>query len=150
MMKTGLFVGTFDPFTVGHQSVVRRALCIFDRLVIGVGINTGKNPLLKPEERVQAISQFYNGDDRVQVVAYDGLTVDLAQECGAVAIVKGVRSVKDFESEREQADVNRRLTGIETILLLAEPGMEAVSSSTVRELRRFGRDVTAFLPKLEP
>lgn len=150
MMKTGLFVGTFDPFTVGHQSVVRRALSIFDRLVIGVGINTGKNPLLKPEERVQAISQLYDGDDRVQVVAYDGLTVDLAQECGAVAIVKGVRSVKDFESEREQADVNRRLTGIETILLLAEPGMEAVSSSTVRELRRFGRDVTAFLPKLEP
>ncbi len=150
MMKTGLFVGTFDPFTVGHQSVVRRALSIFDRLVIGVGINTGKNPLLKPEERVQAISRLYDGDDRVQVVAYDGLTVDLAQECGAVAIVKGVRSVKDFESEREQADVNRRLTGIETILLLAEPGMEAVSSSTVRELRRFGRDVTAFLPKLEP
>jgi len=150
MMKTGLFVGTFDPFTVGHQSVVRRALSIFDRLVIGVGINTGKNPLLKPEERVQAISRLYDGDDRVQVVAYDGLTVDLAQECGAVAIVKGVRSVKDFESEREQADVNRRLTGIETILLLAEPGMEAVSSSTVRELRSFGRDVTAFLPKLEP
>lgn len=149
-MKTGLFVGTFDPFTVGHQSVVRRALSLFDRIVIGVGINTGKNPLLKPEERVEAIRRLYAGDDRVQVVAYDGLTVDLARDCQAVAIVKGVRSVKDFESEREQADVNRRLTGIETILLMAEPGMESVSSSTVRELRRFGRDVTAFLPQPKP
>ena len=148
MMKTGLFVGTFDPFTVGHQSVVRRALCIFDRLVIGVGINTGKNPLLKPEERVQAISRLYDGDDRVQVVAYDGLTVDLAQECGAVAIVKGVRSAKDFEYEREQADINRLITHgeVETLLLLAEPQLASVSSSMVRELRHFGLDVSRFLP----
>ena len=145
-MKTGLFAGTFDPFTIGHASVVRRALLLFDRVVVGVGVNDAKHPEASAEQRVEAIRQLYAGDDRVEVVAYSGLTVDLARECGATFIVKGVRSVRDYENEREQADVNRRLSGIDTVLLLAEPGLESVSSSTVRSLRSFGRDVTEFLP----
>lgn len=147
MMKTGLFAGTFDPFTIGHASVVRRALQLFDRVVVAVGVNDAKHPETTAQQRVEAIRSLYADDERVQVVAYSGLTVDVAREHGAAFIVKGVRSVRDYESEREQAEVNRRLAGIDTVLLLAEPGLEAVSSSTVRSLRSFGRDVSEFLPK---
>lgn len=147
MMKTGLFAGTFDPFTIGHASVVRRALQLFDRVVVAVGVNDAKHPETTAQQRVEAIRSLYANDERVTVVAYSGLTVDVAREHGAAFIVKGVRSVRDYESEREQAEVNRRLAGIDTVLLMAEPGLEAVSSSTVRSLRSFGRDVSEFLPK---
>ena len=147
MMKTGLFAGTFDPFTIGHDSVVRRALQLFDRVVVAVGVNDAKHPETTAQQRVEAIRSLYADDERVTVVAYSGLTVDVAREHGAAFIVKGVRSVRDYESEREQAEVNRRLAGIDTVLLMAEPGLEAVSSSTVRSLRSFGRDVSEFLPK---
>ena len=146
-MKTGLFAGTFDPFTIGHASVVRRALQLFDRVVVAVGVNDAKHPETTAQQRVEAIRSLYADDERVMVVAYSGLTVDVAREHGAAFIVKGVRSVRDYESEREQAEVNRRLAGIDTVLLMAEPGLEAVSSSTVRSLRSFGRDVSEFLPK---
>lgn len=147
MMKTGLFAGTFDPFTIGHASVVRRALQLFDRVVVAVGVNDAKHPETTVQQRVEAIRSLYADDERVTVVAYSGLTVDVAREHGAAFIVKGVRSVRDYESEREQAEVNRRLAGIDTVLLMAEPGLEAVSSSTVRSLRSFGRDVSEFLPR---
>jgi pantetheine-phosphate adenylyltransferase len=147
MMKTGLFAGTFDPFTIGHASVVRRALQLFDRVVVAVGVNDAKHPETTAQQRVEAIRSLYADDERVTVVAYSWLTVDVAREHGAAFIVKGVRSVRDYESEREQAEVNRRLAGIDTVLLMAEPGLEAVSSSTVRSLRSFGRDVSEFLPK---
>lgn len=146
MMKTGLFAGTFDPFTIGHASVVRRALQLFDRVVVAVGVNDAKHPETTAQQRVEAIRSLYADDERVTVVAYSGLTVDVAREHGAAFIVKGVRSVRDYESEREQAEVNRRLAGIDTVLLMAEPGLEAVSSSTVRSLRSFGRDISEFLP----
>ena len=146
-MKTGLFAGTFDPFTIGHASVVRRALQLFDRVVVAVGVNDAKHPETTAQQRVEAIRNLYADDERVTVVAYSGLTVDVAREHGAAFIVKGVRSVRDYESEREQAEVNRRLAGIDTVLLMAAPGLEAVSSSTVRSLRSFGRDVSEFLPK---
>lgn len=145
-MKTGVFVGSFNPFTIGHESIVRRSLALFDKLVIGVGVNTAKENN-EGEYRVGQIARLYANEPRVEVRSYTDLTVDFARREGAQFIVKGVRSVKDFEYEREQADINRRLSGLETILLFAEPGMEAVSSSLVRELQRFGRDVSEFLPK---
>ena len=145
-MKTGVFVGSFNPFTIGHESIVRRSLALFDKLVIGVGVNTAKEDN-EGESRVGRIARLYTDEPRVEVRSYTDLTVDFARREGAQFIVKGVRSVKDFEYEREQADINRRLSGLETILLFAEPGMEAVSSSLVRELQRFGRDVSEFLPK---
>lgn len=145
-MKTGVFVGSFNPFTIGHESIVRRSLALFDKLVIGVGVNTAKEDN-EGESRVGQIARLYANEPRVEVRSYTDLTVDFARREGAQFIVKGVRSVKDFEYEREQADINRRLSGLETILLFAEPGMEAVSSSLVRELQRFGRDVSEFLPK---
>lgn len=141
-------MGSFDPFTIGHDSVVRRAVKLFDRLVIGVGVNESKRYMLSAEERVEAIRRLYSGDERISVEQYSDLTVDFARRMGAEFIVKGVRSVKDFEFERDQADINRRLTGIETVLLYAEPGMDCISSSVVRELTHFGRDCSMFLPKL--
>lgn len=144
--RTAVFVGSFDPFTIGHDSVVRRVLPLFDRLVIGVGVNGSKQCMLTAAERVAAIARLYAGEERVSVRQYDGLTVDFALSEGARYVVKGVRSVRDYEYEREQADANRRLSGLETVLLFAEPGLECVSSSLVRELARFGRDTSAFLP----
>lgn len=146
-MKTGVFVGSFDPFTIGHDSIVRRALPLFDRLVIGVvGDNVNKPYMCPAEERMQVISRLYSGMENIEVKPYHGLAVDFARAEQAGFIVKGVRTVKDFEHEREQADINRQISGVETILLFAEPHLSSVSSSMVRELQHFGVDVTQFLP----
>ena len=147
-MKTGVFVGSFDPFTIGHDSIVRRALGLFDRLVVGVVGDQVHKPDMQPaEQRMQAIRQLYADEPKIEVKTYYGLAVDFAKEQGALYIIKGVRSVKDFEYEREQADINRQISGIETVLLFAEPRYASVSSSVVRELQHFGRDVSEFLPK---
>ena len=149
MERIGVFVGTFNPFTVGHDSIVRRALPLFDRLVIGVvGDHVQKPGLPSAEERVAAIDALYADETRVEVKPYYGLAVDFAREQGARFIVKGVRSVKDFEYEREQADINRLITGgeVETILLYAEPQLSSISSTMVRELKHFGVDTSTFLP----
>lgn len=145
-MKTGLFAGSFDPFTIGHMSMVRRALPLFDRLIIGIGVNEHKQCMMSPLERKKAIEQLFEDDDSVVVMTYSGLTADFARSMGVAYIVKGVRSVRDFEAEREQADINRMLTGVETILLPAEPGLDSVSSTVVRELSHFGKDVSPLLP----
>ena len=145
-MKTGIFVGSFNPFTVGHDSIVTRALPLFDRLVIGVvGDQVHKPDMPSAEERIKAIAHLYQDEPRIEVKPY--LAVDFARAENAHFIVKGVRSVKDFEYEREQADINRSLSGIETILLYAEPQFSSISSTMVRELQHFGIDVSPYLPK---
>ena len=147
-MRTGVFVGTFDPFTIGHDSIVRRALPLFDRLVIGVvGDNVHKPGMSPAEDRMKAIRELYQDLPAIEVKTYFGLAMDFAREQGAQFIVKGVRSVSDFEYEQWQADFNRRLGGIETILLYCEPELASVSSSALRELSHFGVDVSGFLPK---
>ena len=146
-MKTAIFPGTFDPFTVGHASIVERGLPLFDRIVIGVGVNDNKRTLYTNEQRVRNIQEIYANEPRVKVVAYDDLTVDLAKREGAGFILRGIRSVKDFEYERDIAAMNERLAGVETVLLFTEPQFQSISSSVVRELLRFGKDVTEFLPK---
>ena len=145
-MRTGLFVGTFDPFTLGHDSIVRRALPLFDNLVIGVGVNPDKHTMLSAAERVQRIADLYADISAVSVMAFEGLTIDLAKQVGAHYIIKGVRSVTDFEYERAQADFNRRMGGIETLLLYAEPQLESLSSSMVRTLQALGRSTDEYLP----
>ena len=151
-MKTALFTGTFNPFTIGHADIVERALKIFDQIVIGIGYNPDKGSkegFMSPEieERVTQIRKVYENDPRVIVEAYSDLTVDLAERHNAVAIVKGVRSIKDYEYERDQADFNKLLSnGLDTILFYSRPELAALSSSMVRTLEMFGKDVSRFIP----
>lgn len=145
-MRTALFTGTFNPFTIGHADIVKRALTIFDKVVIGIGYNPEK-PMTDVEKRVKTIEKVYKDEPRVKVEAYSDLTVDLARRHDAKAIVKGVRSVKDFEYEREQAEYNKLLgDGLETVLFYSKPELTAISSTTVRQLQYFGKDITPFLP----
>lgn len=143
---TGIFTGSFDPFTIGHDDIVRRALPLFDRIVIGIGVNGHKKYAQTTEERIENISRLYAEEPKIEVKAYGDLTVDFAKREGAHYIIKGVRSMKDFEYEREQAEINRRIGGVETLLLFADPQLASISSSMVRELMHFGRDVSEFLP----
>ena len=146
-MKTGLFTGSFDPFTIGHQSIVARVLPLFDKIVIGVGVNERKKYMYSAEVRVKEIAELYADNPKVEVRAFNDLAVDFAHREGAWFFVKGVRSLKDFEYEREQADINRMMGGIETLLVFAEPQHASVSSSLVRELIHFGKNAEMFLPK---
>lgn len=145
--RIALFTGTFDPFTIGHQNIVDRALPLFDHLVIAVAVSKLKHTSEEIEARVTAIKAVYADEERVTVKSYDDLTVDMARREGAHFIVRGVRSVKDYEYEREQADVNRQLSGVETILLFADPSLSSISSSLVRELRFFGKDADEWVAK---
>ena len=146
MTKTGLFTGTFDPFTIGHQNIVDRALPLFDRLISAVAESELKHTSRTIEQRVEAIQQLYAHDERVKVIAYSDLTIDLAKRENIGFIVRGVRSVKDYEYEIAQADFNRQFGNVETIFLPADPNLAMISSSLVRELEHFGKDVTRFLP----
>lgn len=146
--RTAFFAGSFRPFTAGHASIVDRGLRIFDRIVIGIGVNADKpGSQADADARCAGISAIYRSDPRVSVIVYSGLTADAAAAAGACALLRGVRSVHDFEYERDMADINRRLSGIETVLLYSLPEMACLSSSVVRELRSYGRDVTEFLPE---
>ena len=133
MAKTALFAGSFDPFTVGHHALTRRALTMFDKIIIGIGVNSGKQCMFSIEERVE-------------VKVYNCLTMDFAKEIGADFLLRGVRSTKDFEYEREIADINLRVGGIETVLLISEAENASISSSIVRELITYGKDVSELLP----
>ena len=142
-----LFPGSFDPFTLGHASLVERALKLFHQVIIAVGINEQKSGWMTAEQRIGALRTLYKYNARVRIESYSGLTTDFASSMGASAILRGVRSVKDFEYEMQMADINRQLTGIETVILFAEPHLASISSSVVRELAHFGKDITAFLPE---
>ena len=146
-MKRAIFPGTFDPFTIGHYSVVSRALTFMDEVVIGIGINENKNTYFPIEKRVDMIRTFYRDEPRIKVMAYNSLTIDFAREADAQFIVRGIRTVKDFEYEETIADINRKLAGIETILLFTEPELTCISSTIVRELLTFKKDISIFIPK---
>ena len=146
MAKTALFAGTFDPYTRGHHSIVTRALAMFDKVVVAIGRNAAKSTICSIDERMESIARLYANEPRVEVVTYEGLTTDYAREVGACCLLRGVRSVKDFEYERDLADVNRAISGIETVIMVSEPQYAAISSSVVRELMSYGKDVTEFLP----
>lgn len=145
--RTGLFPGTFDPFTVGHLSLVNRGLKLLDEIIIAIGINESKSQYFSLDQRLRMIRNLFKDDSRIRVMAYRELTVDFAGECGADYILRGIRTVNDFEYEKTIADINRKISGIETLILFTEPELTHVSSTIVRELLRYGKDVSSFLPK---
>ena len=145
--KVALFPGTFDPFTLGHLSLVERGLCLVDEIIIAIGVNLDKKTFFPLEQRIEMISRLFESNPRIKVQSYKGLTVDFAQEAGARFILRGVRSVNDFEYEKNIADVNREIAGIETFVLFTEPKYTHISSSLVRELLTYGKSVAAYVPE---
>ncbi|MBQ4006087.1 MAG: pantetheine-phosphate adenylyltransferase [Muribaculaceae bacterium] len=148
--RVALFPGSFDPFTRGHESIVRRALPLFDELIIAVGVNPTKRAFMDAETRMRFIREVMADEPRVRVISYEGLTVDIARECGARFLLRGVRMIQDFENEMHMAEVNRQLSGIETVLLYTLPEDSHISSSIVRELAGHGCDITSYLPASAP
>lgn len=145
--RIALFPGSFNPFTIGHENIALRALKFADKVVIGVGFNVSKpGSSDEVKQRAAYIRELFAKEERIEVIAFSDLVTQCATRIGASFIIKGVRSVADYENEFIQADVNRRLTGIETLLLPADPSLSSISSSLVRELRSFGADVSRFLP----
>lgn len=144
--RIALFAGTFDPFTIGHKSIVDRGLRIFDKIIIAIGVNADKPSGSPIDRRIEAIRNAFDPETPIEVVSYTMLTAEVAHHYGATALLRGVRTVADFEYERTLADINLRVLGIDTVMLAAEPELSMVSSSMVRDLSRYGYDVSQFLP----
>ena len=145
-MKRAIFPGTFDPFTIGHYSIVQRGLHLFDEIVIAIGTNQAKKTLFTVDERLDLIRQAFKDEPKVKITSDNSLTVDFALTVEADYILRGLRSVGDFEYERNVADANRKLTGIETVILFTESKFSYISSTVVRDLYSYGKDISAFLP----
>lgn len=145
--RIAVFAGTFDPFTIGHADIVGRGLLLFDRIIIAIGINPQKKTFFSVKERFSQIERFYLSNNRVQVITYEGLTVDLVKETHAVALLRGIRSSIDYEYEKGLADLNSHLMGVNTVFLLTAQEFSHITSSAVRELLSYGQDVSSFLPE---
>ncbi len=148
MQRICLFPGTFDPITLGHVDIIERAVSLFDKLVIGIGINSSKQPMFTVEQRTSWIKSIFNDDPRIDVAAYEGLTVDFCRKIDAKFILRGIRYVSDFEYEKAIADMNRMLVpDIETIFLTCAPLYSTISSTLVRDVIRNGGNASMFVPK---
>lgn len=148
MERICLFPGTFDPVTTGHVDVVERAVSLFDKLVIGVGINASKQPMFSIEQRTGWMKDIFKNDPRIEVTGYEGLTIDYCKKINAHFILRGIRYISDFEYEKAIADMNRMLApDIETIFLTCSPLYSTISSTLVRDVIRNGGDARMFMPK---
>lgn len=149
MKRICLFPGTFDPLTLGHVDIINRALPLFDKIVVGIGLNAAKAPMFTAEQRLQWIRDIYKDEERVQGAVYEGLTIDYCKKIAANFILRGIRYVSDFEYEKTIADANRTLDRtIETIFLTGEPKYTSVASTIVRDILRNGGDASLFLPEV--
>lgn len=146
MSKKAIFPGSFDPFTLGHYDIVKRGLELFDEIIIGIGRNSTKKETFPIREREEAIRKIFGDEPRVKVAIYDCLTVDFAKEQEAQFILRGIRCVEDFEYERNMAEANKQLGGVETIILYTRPEYAHISSTLVRDLYAYGKDVSDFVP----
>lgn len=145
-MRTAIFPGTFDPFTLGHASIVRRGLRLFDQIIVAIGNNNDKRTLFSVEERLEHIRLCFKNEPRIVVCSYEGMTVDLARKENAGFIIRGVRSLGDFEYERLISDVNQKISDIDTVVLFTEPEYASIQSNVVRELLKYDQDITDFVP----
>ncbi|HRG25386.1 MAG TPA: pantetheine-phosphate adenylyltransferase [Chitinophagaceae bacterium] len=149
MARICLFPGTFDPVTLGHVDIINRALPLFDKIVVGIGLNSAKAPMFSADQRLQWISEIYKDEERVVGAMYEGLTIDYCKQIGANFILRGIRYVSDFEYEKTIADANRTLDkSIETIFLTGEPKYTSVASTIVRDIIRNGGNAAPFIPEL--
>jgi pantetheine-phosphate adenylyltransferase len=148
MQRICLFPGTFDPITLGHVDIIHRAVALFDKLVIGIGINSSKQPMFSVEQRTGWIQEIFRNEPRIEVASYEGLTVDFCNKIEAKFILRGIRYVSDFEYEKAIADMNRMLVpDIETIFLTCAPLYSTISSTLVRDVIRNGGNSRMFLPE---
>lgn len=148
MKLKALFPGSFDPFTAGHLNILTRALGMFDEVTVAIGINQDKRGFFSNEQKTEIIEQAIRGLENVDVIEYDGLTVDICRQLGVRHIVRGVRNMLDFENERAIADANRRIAPeIETIIIPTAQEFAHISSSAVRDILRHHGDTSLFLPE---
>jgi pantetheine-phosphate adenylyltransferase len=148
MQRICLFPGTFDPITLGHVDVIERAVNMFDKLVIGVGINSSKQPMFTVEQRIGWMQEIFKNEPRIEVAGYEGLTVDYCRKLNAHFILRGIRYISDFEYEKAIADMNRMLApDIETVFLTCSPLYSTISSTLVRDVIRNGGEASMFMPK---
>ncbi|MBL0152627.1 MAG: pantetheine-phosphate adenylyltransferase [Chitinophagaceae bacterium] len=149
MARICLFPGTFDPVTLGHVDIINRALPLFDKIVVGIGLNTSKAPMFTAEQRLNWIEEIYKDEKKVEGAIYEGLTIDFCKTIDAHFILRGIRYVSDFEYEKTIADANRTLDrSIETIFLTGEPKYTSVASTIVRDIIRNKGNASPFLPDL--
>ncbi|MFW5792847.1 MAG: pantetheine-phosphate adenylyltransferase [Bacteroidota bacterium] len=148
MKKIALFPGSFDPITKGHESIIRRAITLFDKLIIGLGVNNEKKGFFPIEQRKNWIIEVFKDEPKIEVQIYDGLTVDYCEKVNAKFLLRGLRTSADFEFERSIGQVNKQLhPDIETIFLLTAPEHTALNSSIVRDVLKYGGDVSKFVPE---
>jgi len=146
-MRVCLFPGTFDPVTLGHVDIINRALPLFDKIIVGIGINSAKKPMFSPEQRMEWFKEIYKGEERVEAMVYEGLTINFCRQIDAKYILRGIRFVSDFEYEKAIADANRTLDkSIETIFLTCEPQYTSIASTIVRDILKNNGDASHFLP----
>jgi len=147
MDRICLFPGTFDPVTLGHIDIIDRALPLFDKMYIGIGRNTNKQPMFSESQRLEWLKEIYKNNPKVEAIVYDGLTVNCCKQVNANFILRGIRYVNDFEYEKAIADMNRSIAeNIETIFLTCLPQFTSVASTLVRDVLKNGGDVSQFLP----
>ncbi|MBR3871695.1 MAG: pantetheine-phosphate adenylyltransferase [Paludibacteraceae bacterium] len=145
MERIALFPGSFNPFTIGHENIVNRSLTMFDKVIIGIGINSEKSND-NAQKNLAEIENKYKNEPRVKVITYNTLTADVVKKENATCIIRGIRNDVDLKYESEIAQVNYTLFNVETIFLLASPELKKISSSLVRELQKFGKNITDLLP----
>ncbi|MDB5145021.1 MAG: coaD [Mucilaginibacter sp.] len=146
-MKIALFPGSFDPVTKAHVDIVKRSVALFDKVYIGIGVNSTKQGYLSIETREQMLRAVFQHDDRIHIVAYEGLTVNFCKSIGATYMIRGIRTVSDFEYEKAIAQMNHALVpDIESIFIVSKPGYSSISSTIVREIMRHNGDVAQFIP----
>lgn len=145
-MKIAVFPGSFDPITLGHYDIIKRGISLFDKVIVAIGVNAEKKYMFTLEERLHFIKESFKADAKVEVVTYEGLTIDLCKKMGAKFILRGLRNPADFEFEKAIAHTNRRLSKIETVFLLTAANTSYISSSIVRDVLRNGGDYTILVP----